>query len=203
MTVTIYPSIRNQGSEIILSESGANVWTFDATTQETMNSVGMLTEYPLDSGGDANDHFQNKQLKISIRGVITNSPLGGVDDPDRIENTILAMQRLKNSSLIVNINTGIKTYQNMVLTEFSYSRKGGSGSSGSLEPEARFTQVTLVQLKEVAIPQDIIRAENRAKQKNQSKEEKDQQAKEGAKKSWAISAGEKVEELVGGVGDLF
>lgn len=110
----------------------------DATVSERHTSEIRLTSNPVEIGADINDHAIIEPKKLSIRGVVTDSPLGfaaisnlvgtatslaneffGASTEDRqtrSQQAYLDFLALQEARQPIDIQTGLRLYENMIIT---------------------------------------------------------------------------------------
>jgi len=117
----------------------------DATVTEEHKTSCDLTENPVEDGAKITDHVQLKPAELTIEGVITDTPLGyaiigNIQNIVRSVSTLfgkssrsidayndlLALQKSRRPFTVV---TGLKRYENMILTELSVPRTVDTGKS--------------------------------------------------------------------------
>lgn len=55
-----------------ITDSGKNLFSFDATTEITVTDDGSATSFPLESGEDIADHYVNSNITVSFSGRISD-----------------------------------------------------------------------------------------------------------------------------------
>ena len=169
------------GTQII--DDNGEVWTFDATVNEQHKRSADLSKHPVPIMRDSNvrevvDHVLVNEPTLSIRGVITNTPLSGSTDGERAKRTFDVMNQLLEERRVVTVVTGLKSYSNMILTKVDVDR---SRPMHGIVPVVEFERVRFATLEIVPVPADVI-AQNKANAKAsaQAKKDKEQQAKKDA-----------------------
>jgi hypothetical protein len=59
---------------------------FDALTIEELTRTAEITEYPVETGATLSDHYQPMPRRISMTGVITETPVGGWTNIEGMQN---------------------------------------------------------------------------------------------------------------------
>lgn len=117
----------------------------DATVSETHLSSCDLTENPVEDGAKITDHVQLKPSELTIEGVISDSPLGyavvgniqnlvrstkslfgGSSRSIDAYNDLLLLQKSRQPFTVI---TGLKRYENMIMTELSVPRTAQTGNA--------------------------------------------------------------------------
>lgn len=104
-------------STTITRPDGASL-TLDAAEAIILTPSVTVTEHPIEDGADIADHAQVRPLEVSIRGIITESPLGGNDGgPERVERALTFLRECEGLPLTVE-GGRIGVISNLVLTGF-------------------------------------------------------------------------------------
>jgi hypothetical protein len=117
----------------------------DATVSEDHSHSCDLTENPVEEGAKITDHVQLKPAELTIEGVITDTPLGfavigNIQNLIRSVSTIFGassrsldafdeLLALQKSRRPFTVLTGLKRYQNMILTDLSIPRTIQTGKA--------------------------------------------------------------------------
>jgi hypothetical protein len=140
----------------------------DASVNETHQGDVDVTDHPVEEGADISDHARVKPETVSIEAVISNTPLNsaqqkrvqsaqgdvtaetvGVDSPAGAvgfaEVGYVRLKQLKDARQLVKVITGLRVYDNMMLTSLSIPRNAGVGDA--LRFTAQFKQVRLAQVR--------------------------------------------------------
>ena len=170
------------GSQLI-SDSGAPVWFFDGTLNESHDASGKATEHPVSRQKSISDHIALSPFRLTITGVITNVPLsasaeGIAPDPTRVRDTYRRLIELWEARGLLTVVTGLEVYENMVIERVSVPR--GQGGKQAIRPTVEFKQIRLVSLATVPIPESILADIANARSSAQSKKDKEQQSKSAA-----------------------
>jgi hypothetical protein len=190
-----------RGTQIIDDEG--EVWTFDATVSEGHKRSADLSKHPVPKNEDGTfnevaDHVRVTEPILSLRGVITNTPIDGDADSERVKKTFEIMNQLLEARRVVTVITGLKSYSDMILTKVDVDR---SRPTQSISPVVEFERVRFATLQIVPVPADILATENKrisdrrqadlaianAKASAQAKKDGEQQAKKAADANDVIS----------------
>lgn len=125
--------------------SGVAGIVIDATVSEEHRSTCELTENPVEEGAKITDHVQLQPSELTIEGVITDSPLGyaligNIQNIVRSVSTLFGQASrsidaykdlldLQKSRKPFTVITGLKRYENMILTELSVPRTAETGNA--------------------------------------------------------------------------
>lgn len=117
----------------------------DATISENHTSSYNITRHPVESGVSISDHKRREPLRITIEGIITNTPLELLNfdpsDCERPQDTWETFQDLQASDNLLTVFTTLQSYENMQIQSVSAVRDAQNGNA------LRFT----AQLEEVFI----------------------------------------------------
>lgn len=130
--------------------------TLDATIREFHKSRYTVTDHPIESGGFVTDHVYEEPFHLLIEGEISNSPvvifssLPGISDR-RIE-AFDQLNLLAKNKDVVSVVTGLKIYDNLVITTLFFPRDQKTG--GRLQFSAEFQQANFVNSEIVGVVAD-------------------------------------------------
>lgn len=109
----------------------------DGVISEKHTNIVKLTQHPVEYGARITDHAIKQPYKIVVRGVVTNTPLakqlnkklpnsGSILDQGtdsfkgtRIQSAYQGLINIQNKRWPVTLQTGLRSYSNMVLTSVS------------------------------------------------------------------------------------
>lgn len=135
----------------ILVSPVAGVLSFDAVPRVGYQPESLVTEHPIEDAGSIIDHIQVLPLRMSIEGVVSETPWGFAPDSaisDPI-GTAIDWFEVSAKSLVTVIAKG-RTYPNMVVTSYAHD--------DTKIREARFfislMQVEIATVSTVDIPPD-------------------------------------------------
>lgn len=113
----------------------------DATLAETHEYSSRVTEFPVENGTVISDYVINDPVKISITGIVSDSPIRFLSLFNRSSDAFNRLVRIHEQKEIITVVTGIKIYQNMVMTALSVPRDVDTGQSLSFAMD--FQQIIL------------------------------------------------------------
>lgn len=113
----------------------------DASTSETHEKTGNLTEHPVEFGADVADHYRVGSPLLSVEGEVTNTPLGvgypletainsavsAFTGGNPVDNAWRELNRYFDEKVVITIETSLDTYYDMVLTSLTVNRSSESG----------------------------------------------------------------------------
>ena len=144
-------------------------FSVDATSSIQHNMTNVTTNHAIEDGSDVTDHIINRPDTLSVSGVISDSPSSffAIGNPlitsalngGKISKQVLDDYFLKarNDKLLFSITTGLRAYENLVMTSFSVTET--AQTANSLNFTASFTVVKFVNAQIVAltaVPQDDV-----------------------------------------------
>lgn len=151
----------------------------DAAITEEHAYEADVTRYPVEDGSDISDNVRNQPVRLTIEGLISDTPLGraaivrdieieGVDGASASTDQSLpssaaldVLLSIRDQREPVSITTSLKLYDNMVLTSLNLPRDAETG--GALKFTAMFEQITIVQNKRVRVRTTPAGARRRSK----------------------------------------
>lgn len=121
--------------------------SLDATLSEDHSFTAKATQFPLENGSFVSDHVEVAPIRLNIRGVISDTPLNVLSDFNRSIDNFNRLTRLFETKAVLSVITGIRVYQNMVMTSLNVPRDVETGQSLTFEidlQEMRFVSQNLV-----------------------------------------------------------
>lgn len=129
----------------------------DAFVEERHVMSASVTQYPVEEGFNINDHVTQNPDGLTLHCAVGPQPvkiLGGVLNLTSFKNNAYqvydALIILKETAELLEVVTGLKVYENMIIDSMNITRTKDNGQS--LEFDIGFTQVTIVQSLETDIP---------------------------------------------------
>lgn len=134
------------------------LYQLDGVISEQHNSSATITQHPVEYGVNIADHVIKQPQKITINGIVTNSPSigqmfnklpGGATFGERalsqltgsrIREAYAGLVELQNERFPVRLQTGLLVYDNMVLTDIS----APNDLQGNLRVTLTFTEIFVV-----------------------------------------------------------
>ena len=102
---------------------------FDATLSETHETSSTTTNFPVEDGSFISDFVITNPETLNISGLITDTPLNFLLGFNRSVSAYNELLRLQKNKELLTVVTGIKIYENMILTSISVPRDSQSGKS--------------------------------------------------------------------------
>jgi hypothetical protein len=126
----------------------------DAFIEETYNHTAQVTEYPVEQGFKINDHVVHSPDSISVNGVIGEASIyedysQELPPANRAQDYYFKLVDLKEKGEPITIVTGLKVYENMLITSLSVTRNAQNGKS--LVFTMDLTKVTIIKSQLVAL----------------------------------------------------
>lgn len=101
----------------------------DAVISEDHQYNSRVTSYPVENGLNISDHIINEPEILSITGVVSDTPLSFLAPFNRSVNAFNALVEIHNRRERISVVTGIKVYDDMVITSLNVPRNVQSGQS--------------------------------------------------------------------------
>lgn len=101
----------------------------DAVLTEDHVYNSRVTNYPVEDGRIISDHIINEPDTLQITGVVSDTPLSFLAPFNRSVNAFQRLVEIHNRREFITVVTGIKVYDNMVLTSLQVPRNVNSGQS--------------------------------------------------------------------------
>ncbi len=156
----------------------------DATMSETHRKEVELTSHPVEEGSVITDHARKKPDKVTIEGIITNTPVGsfprpvfsrGISiqsstdadvepgEPGRAHEAYAYLKDLMDRRTPVAISTPFEEYESMILKSLSVTRKADVGDALAFTVEAE--KVRVVTVKKTQAQKKLAKSVNKGPQK--------------------------------------
>lgn len=87
----------------------------DVTIRERHERENEVTNHPIEDGTEVSDHVIRNPVRLSMEGVVTNSPLSGGYVP-RAQEAFDILDQLWRERQLITVVTGFGRYANMVIT---------------------------------------------------------------------------------------
>ena len=131
-------------------------YSIDASVSEQHSFDSEVTEFPVESGSNITDNVRPKPIKITIEGVVSDTPIGKIADlrfRDKIlsdsddpfvpsEDALAHLLKVRDSREPVTVETSLKRFDSMVLTSLDIPRTSDTGHA--LKFTAAFQQVLII-----------------------------------------------------------
>lgn len=140
----------------------------DVTISESHDGETEVTDHPVETGFDVNDHARPKPDMLTLEGVVSVTPLNrkrrlaveesGIidftstklaeplgDDPGYVQQAYQTLRQLRETGKIITVFTGLRIYDDMIMTRLSIPRDGKTGDA--LRFSASFKQIKIVSSK--------------------------------------------------------
>jgi hypothetical protein len=155
------------------AQDASIVMDVDATVELNPNYNAVLTQNPVENGANVNDHVKLDPIKLSVKGVVSQTPVGFAREiPDVNKTTPSSRQfpTLGNIALFFgdraqqahdyleflwksrnpfNFVSRLRLYENMIITNLQFPRNSNTGDA--LEFVCQMQQVTLIESQTVAL----------------------------------------------------
>lgn len=143
-----------------------NGYAIDAALSEDHDHEAEVTEFPVEQGGNITDHVRIKPIQVTIKGVVSDTPIGAVaairdaanvtigdgDVGDAVLPSVEALAFLRatfEAGKEITIETSIKTYDDMIMERLSIPQSAETGEA--LMFTATFKQIIIEANKRVVI----------------------------------------------------
>lgn len=137
------------------SGSERTVFVFDALTDKQIQYDSDITKHPVEAGSDITDHVVNKNTKIQMVGVITNTPVEGLidsisqnrdveDSGNRVQQAYDLLKQLRQSKRPFTVVTEVDTFPTCLISSLSFPEEPGKSNLDALEVKMDLEQVRIV-----------------------------------------------------------
>jgi hypothetical protein len=103
----------------IIRDDGSAL-TFDGVLDYTLSSSVNVTDHPIEDGSTVSDHAQVQPKRLTVRGIVTETPYDNVDNvggPDRVARALEFLDAAAGELLTV-VTERFGTLENMALTSY-------------------------------------------------------------------------------------
>ena len=101
----------------------------DVTISENHTFNSRATQFPVETGGDVTDHIINDPDILTLEGIVSDTPLNMFSFFTRSIDAFNRLVDLHERRIPVTVVTGLKVYQNMVMTTLDVPRTIETGQS--------------------------------------------------------------------------
>lgn len=101
----------------------------DATLSEDHEYSSRVTNYPVEDGRSFSDHIINDPVRVSITGVVSDTPLAILSSFNRSIDAFNRLIQIHENKQRITVVTGIKIYTDMVMTSLSIPKNVATGQS--------------------------------------------------------------------------
>lgn len=101
----------------------------DVTISENHTFNSRATNFPVETGGDVTDHIINDPDILTLSGLVSDTPLNIFSFFTRSIDAFNRLVDLHERRVPVTVVTGLKVYQNMVMTTLDVPRNINTGQS--------------------------------------------------------------------------
>lgn len=152
--------------------AGEQAFVFDVTDSETHEQPAKVSKHPVEEGSDITDHVRAEPLRLKMSATLSATPFRKQDQkPDRLATKHDELLALVEAGTPVRVVTGLKAYDDMVLSMYKTTRSSNTGQA--LDAQLDFVQVRRVAHAEVDIPAGILK--RKVRPGGQSKKNKGEQ----------------------------
>ena len=160
----------------------------DAVLVEGHNLDSVTTEHPIEEGADITDHIRILPDKVTIEGIVSNTPIGEVASIRENEapfageflpaaDALAFLRKIRADREPVRVETTIIVYDNMVMINLNIPQTARTGDS--FQFRATFQEVQIVKTERTAVEVSVPIASRKSNLGTKPSEEvKDSQALE-------------------------
>lgn len=142
------------------SDSDRTVFVFDALTDKQIQYDNDITKHPVEAGSDITDHVVNKNTKIQMVGVITNTPVEGLIDSisqnreveesgNRVQQAYDLLKELRQSKRPFTVVTEVDSFPTCLISSLAFPEEPGKSNLDALEVKMDLEQVRIVDSEEL------------------------------------------------------
>lgn len=121
----------------------------DLTIDETHVRNADVTDFPVEGGGQIQDHISNQPKRLKITGFITDSPIETDSSlANRVQDAFDALDELFDKRITFDVVSGLKVYSNMAFESLDMPLT----QLGSCQFTATLKQITITHSELVSLP---------------------------------------------------
>lgn len=131
------------------------LFEFDLVDSESWEDPIDWTDFPVESGISITDHGVIQPVKLTLSGVVTDSPLPpSIPTLQRARRAYEALIDIAKRRNLVTVVTGVRVLENMAIESVALARDPATGKA--VRPVVSLREVRIVQSVTVAIPPEIL-----------------------------------------------
>lgn len=111
------------------AQSRVGTVSLDATLSEDHSYRSRVTNFPIENGTYISDHVINEPVRLSIRGLVSDTPLNILAIGNRSIDAFNRLIEIQERKERISVITGIKVYTDMVITSLNVPRDIATGQS--------------------------------------------------------------------------
>lgn len=136
-----------------LSAAGETI-TFDALLSEEATEDAEVSAYEVEEGADVADHVRQKNARLSVGIVFTDSPLDDIPLEGRAASLYARLLAFKQAGTLVTLTTRLQTYTDYLITSLAATRDSKSG--GSVPIALELERLRFAQTETVEVPANLL-----------------------------------------------
>lgn len=150
------PNLSNPDNDVNSSKTGVIFLPLDAMLSENPDFPATPTISEVEDGAEISDHVTLKPIKLSIRGIVTDTPVSLVralsspfQSPSPSQAAFIFLRKLRDDRLPFDFVGGLTVYKSMIITDFNPVRNAETGDS--LQFTCNMSQVKVVSSQTIPI----------------------------------------------------
>lgn len=101
----------------------------DVTINEEHSYTSKATQFPIENGEFISDHVIKDPITLSLSGIVSDSPLSILALFNRSQDAFTRLVRIYDLKEKITVVTGLKIYENMIMTALKIPRNLETGES--------------------------------------------------------------------------
>ncbi len=145
-------------------------FVIDAAPTESHTFDSTVTEHPIEEGSDVTDHVRVRPDRVSIEGIVSNTPIGEVkairDSESPFAGEILPapdayayLKQIRANREPVTVDTSLEKYENMILTSLVVPQNAQTGDAFRFR--ATFQEIQIVKTERASRRVAVARAQRK------------------------------------------
>lgn len=129
-------------------------YPYDMASSEDHEYENEVSDYPVETGSDQTDHIRARPVMVTITDAVkSDTPLGPKPEGKPSAEALARLLALHESRRPVQVQTSLRTYENMALQALSIPRDATTGRA--LWFTATFKQLRLITNERTTVPTSI------------------------------------------------
>jgi hypothetical protein len=147
--------VKQPASRGSIVQSGSQVVVLDVTGSEQHAWSSSLTKHPVATGANINEHIHDEGVTVDVTGRLTDTPQNLLEW--RVGRAIEQLEKLlsiRDAKASVTLTTGIRVYQDMILTGIRVNR--GGRPRMSIDVSLSFEQLRRFRALVTFVPEEVL-----------------------------------------------
>lgn len=132
--------------------------TFDANLSETYSARSRVSSHPLETGSQFSDHVDLNNETISLRAIVSDTPITGQPEPGRAQNLYARLMQFRNQRRRLVLIFELRVFEDVVIT--MVTPRIANPSEAAVHIDIEFEAIVTVSPVDVFIPPEEVEEES-------------------------------------------